>query len=256
VETSPRRKSINQKQMSITSKGHDLLTEDVRYSIKGSVRIPITESIRDVLNELELEVIEKFDCGTIKKNDLDDLSDAIGRALHSDYRMTVGSLRYIFGRGKEQKYLNSLFLDEIAKSVDYKGWADFCNHVAKRDAKKEYFNPLSIDVSELPAGKEITIGWEPYYYAKLEYLGDFNFKVLICTRNFKIRKGEVIKIYGFGISYKFHLDMVEDPHDNSCIVGGYKFHPDIIFIGEKSKNIITENNGDLHVMGKHNIKEH
>lgn len=124
--------------------------------------------------------------------------------------------------------------------MGYECWSDFCR-ILRREVITEdtLFNPKDFVVERMKKGETYRIGWFPRYFIDLKYLGDYKFKVISHSYNLRKRhrKGNILTIYGCGISYTPHIDELKNSKDT--YVEGYPLYP-TIFIKTK-----PEQNSDM-----------
>lgn len=100
-------------------------------------------------------------------------------------------------------------LNLISKCAGYTSWEAFCNITKKRIiTENTYFDPKDFKVENMKENDlPIIIGWYPQYFIKLQYLGNYQFKVLSYSYNLshKYEEGEIKKIYGFEVRYIYEI---------------------------------------------------
>lgn len=133
-------------------------------------------------------------------------------------------------------------LNMIAIAIGYIGWKEYC--AVKRGkiiTKNTFFDPRNIKVEELKEeGTPIIIGWYPQYFIKLEYLGNYLFKVLSYSYNLKgkYNQGEEKTIYGFGLIYA--SEVCGKIYNVNEGVSGFPLYPQIFLKPSKDFKIEEE----------------
>ena len=152
------------------------------------------------------------------------------------------------GKRNTEHIPNKRYLSIIAESIGYRSFDHFCEIKRQENIlESHYYNPLDYVVERMEK-KEYTIGWYPENYVKLEYLGEYKFKIIEHSYNlrnlFKRDKTKPITIYGFGLRYT--LDLIPIPNtkegEKEKFVEGYLSHPKLFFREENDKD--KYNNGE------------
>jgi len=142
-------------------------------------------------------------------------------------------------------------LNLIAKCAGYFSWEAFCNITRRRIiTENTYFDPKDFKIEKMTKNDPpIIIGWYPQYFMKLQYLGNYDFKVLSYSHNLrcKYKKDEVVKIYGFEVRYVYEVarsvglidENTDRENENSKkdLVGGCPLRPELVLMKEKGSSI-------------------
>lgn len=121
-------------------------------------------------------------------------------------------------------------LNTIVQAINYRDWDSFCDITDRNTTLYSFFDPAKYNVESLQVGEEITLGWFPQYYVSFEYLGEYEFKILSCSKTFKRQAGNIITAHGFGLRYTYNIP--EDTFDdkgNIIETMGYPLYPSITF---------------------------
>jgi hypothetical protein len=119
-----------------------------------------------------------------------------------------------------------------------------------------YFDLYTCIVEDLKEGDERDIGWYPFHYYRLRYLGNSRFLVLEKSNNVDLLVGEEKEIYGFGVQYR--ISSTDTPQLNSKgkieTVGinyGFPPYPEIVFcpkpIDEISADIFNPESASVNI---------
>lgn len=143
---------------------------------------------------------------------------------------------------KVKKIPSTTKLNMITIAIGYTGWKEYC--AIKRGeiiTKNTFFDPRNIKIEELKIGAPpITIGWFPQYFIKLEYLGDYLFKIVSYSYNLigKYKQGDKKIIYGFGLIYA--SETCGKTHNTNEGVNGFPLYPQIFLKPSKDFKIEEE----------------
>lgn len=217
------------------------LVDELKNAFLSRFGISINEDFNEVINIIDKEYI-KANKGNTEK---------LSRSKKNKHYLEHSFIKEYWpakGKRNTKHTPNKRYLSVIAESIGYKSFDHFC--VIKRQeqiVESHFYNPLDYVVERMKK-KEYTIGWYPEYYAKLEYLGEYQFKILECSYNlrnlFKKDKTEPITIYGFGLCYT--LDLTKAPMQQEKEEGksfeGYLIRPRLFFRPDKNKD--KYNNGE------------
>lgn len=81
-------------------------------------------------------------------------------------------------------------LDILARYIGRKDFKDFCEGLKESNiVTSTFFSSRCQTVSELAKGAHVTLGWAPNRLVILEYLGDFQFEVIV-SENSQLKIGD------------------------------------------------------------------
>jgi len=147
--------------------------------------------------------------------------------------ITEKSLRN-FWTEKDPKHVPNKDTREILIGAikKYSSWKHFARIYNTYVSKEHLFDPEAprYKVEDMKESDEFIVGWYPQHYAKLYYQGFHKFKVLQVSDDFKLKVGDIIEVYGFGLEYKPVSPDLENYLDkNDDAPSGYPLLPTIIF---------------------------
>ena len=123
-------------------------------------------------------------------------------------------LMRLWGYVKKGEEISITSLGKLARSLDskYTNWQDFCDAVDASKLVPTSILPESIDIETIRKGFKFILGWYPEKYCTLEYLGEFEFRVLE-SKGLKKQRGET-----FFSSLGFKLSLNNDENGYPAIL--------------------------------------
>lgn len=178
----------------------------------------LTSLKKDVESYFGIIIETKNDYDRLRKAINGQLKDNRGSALSKDEIQaesisTITLMRiwgYVEYKNKDTKTRS---LPILARSIGYTGWQDYCEHIKQAEeqsSQKEIeiplledpticINPQYINVLGLEKLHRLILGWHPYKYCIIEFLGDFEFKI-IETKGLKKKAGDIFYAQGFSLT--------------------------------------------------------
>lgn len=174
----------------------------------------------------------------------------VENSLSSKHNVDESTVRNLFKDDIPKTKPTNKTLEKLVRLLDgkYKNWDHFCHINRLTYFKESYYNPFKYKVSEMIEGEEITIGWFPFRYALLKYKGDFLFEVIDSTRDINLKRGEIKEMHGFGISYLYHMNTMEDDDKNE-FAEGYIMSPNLTYRSSVDTDIAIGQIDSFRVIG-------
>lgn len=148
------------------------------------------------LEALKKALNDRFEIAPEHRTDFITLQEKINEALKKngikrqgkdgkehDETIGEGSIQNLWSYRKKEMYtsFSRRILNIFVKSLtpSYQDWESFIKTLPLPPSSKEKaFDPRSIIPEDLKIGEIVTLGWKDIqYYAQVEYLGDYNFKI-------------------------------------------------------------------------------
>jgi hypothetical protein len=112
------------------------------------------------------------------------------------YTMSPTTIDRLFGRESHKSFDISQTLNPLARLAGFENWDDYFENGSKKAFSLSRCKFHSVDFTDdtetLVKGSFHTIGWEPYYYLDLQYLGDCEFKILKYVGTGRDRTNDII----------------------------------------------------------------
>lgn len=156
-----------------------------------------------------------------------------GKKITEANENTIGhqALRRLWGKDKPERYTYTRNLDSIAESIDFGSWEKYIK-IRKRDITlTKLFDPRQeqYDISKMRIGHKFILGWMPIRYIELEFIGEYQFKILSLSENINKKIGDIIVACGFRLLYSEHYDEVTiETKNETKTISGYPLYPSII----------------------------
>lgn len=130
----------------------------------------------------------------------------------------------------------------VTQYVNGKNWDSYYESELKRI---RLFDLSKCVVKDLNEDDERDIGWYPFYYVRLKYLGNSRFVVLEKSNNIDLKIGEEKEIYGFGVRYPISLSTTLQMNQNRKIEtvdvnGGLPLFPEIVLCPKPNEETTEE----------------
>lgn len=98
-------------------------------------------------------------------------------------------------------------LNVLAQFAGYADWGDFCVHLRKNaKVESDFFNVNAVLTSDLRAGDQLRLAWQPDRTIIVRYLGDNRFEA-IHTENSSIQPGDSFSCLMFQKNRPLYMDM-------------------------------------------------
>lgn len=112
-------------------------------------------------------------------------------------------------------------LDILSQFVGFRTFRQFCeNRKNSAGESSDFFTGAFLNPEELTEGDLVEIGWDPNRLVRLEYLGNFRFKVLL-SENSKLREGDEFSLASVICGYPLYIDRIlRDGNATSSYVAG------------------------------------
>jgi hypothetical protein len=154
-----------------------------------------------------------------------------GKKITEVKENTIGhqALRRLWGKEKPERYTYPRNLDSIAASIDLGSWANYIK-IRKRDITlTSLFDPRNeeYDISKMRIGHKFILGWMPTRFIELEYIGEYQFRILNLSDNINRKIGDIIESHGFRLLYSEQYNEVAI-EDHKKTISGYPLYPKII----------------------------
>ena len=136
--------------------------------------------------------------------DLEHLSYDIEK--YTQQRISVNTLKRLFGLIEGVKEPRLYTLDVIAHYLDFKNWDDLINHLSNT-GNSEFSSIEEIEVKSLQDGDKICFCYTPDRRVIIEYIKNNHF-VVWESLNSKLQKNDIVEIHHFVLHYPLLINNV------------------------------------------------
>ena len=112
-------------------------------------------------------------------------------------------------------------LDVLSRFIGYKDFKEFCNGLKDSQAfTSTFFSSKCQTVAELAEGAKVTLGWAPNRLVVLNYLGSFQFEVVV-SENSQLQEGDKFELSEIIVGYPLYISRIlRDGKYTSSYVAG------------------------------------
>lgn len=158
------------------------------------------------LNSLLTEVEKKFGKRIATSTDFEALSSEI-ESLRGDL-ISASTLKRLWGYVHSNPIPRTGTLDILCRYIGERNFKEFClNLKRKSNTESGHFASKYVTVSEIAAGQELIIGWNPNRLVRISYLGDFRFRVL-SSDNSQLQIGDEFETTSFSLGFPLYLPFI------------------------------------------------
>ena len=99
-------------------------------------------------------------------------------------------------------------LDVLSRFIGYKDFKEFCNGLKDSQAfTSTFFSSKCQTVAELAEGAKVTLGWAPNRLVVLNYLGSFQFEVVV-SENSQLQEGDKFELSEIIVGYPLYISRI------------------------------------------------
>ena len=111
--------------------------------------------------------------------------------------------------------------DVLSRFIGYKDFKEFCNGLKDSQAfTSTFFSSKCQTVAELAEGAKVTLGWAPNRLVVLNYLGSFQFEVVV-SENSQLQEGDKFELSEIIVGYPLYISRIlRDGKYTSSYVAG------------------------------------
>lgn len=155
-----------------------------------------------LLNEVE----RKYGRRVATSTDFESLSVVID--IETGELISSSTLKRLWGYVSLNPTPRVSTLDILSRFTGYKDFKEFCEHLRNSDAfVSDFFTSRCIVSSDLEAGTEVAIGWQPNRTVILKYMGNSQYEV-ISSENSKLCKGDIFEASEFILECPLHVSRI------------------------------------------------
>ncbi len=135
---------------------------------------------------------------------------ALSYAIESvtSYTVSSSTLKRLWGYVSDTHAPRLSTLDILAQYTGYRSFRVFCDNLRKgKDPSSGFFSTSFIAPEELSEGAQVEIGWAPDRLLRIEYLGDYHFRV-VSAKNSKLQPGDEFEANSLMTGYPLYLSGV------------------------------------------------
>ena len=158
------------------------------------------------LNSLLTEVENKFGKRIATSTDFEYLSADIEST--SGEQISASTLKRLWGYVNSNPIPRNTTLDILSHYIGERNFKEFCINLKKKaNVESGHFASKYIAVSEIAVGQKLLIGWKPDRLVKIEYSGDFTFKIL-SSENSQLQVGDEFEATAFSLGFPLYIPFV------------------------------------------------
>lgn len=152
------------------------------------------------------EVEQKYGRRIATTTDFESLSVVIEHQIGE--MLSASTLKRLWGYVSLNPTPRIATLDILSRFVGHKSFKAFCESLKESKAfVSTFFSSNYQTVSELVPGVHVTIGWAPNRLVKLNYLGDFQFEVMV-SENSQLQAGDRFEISEIIVGYPLYISRI------------------------------------------------
>ena len=167
--------------------------------------------------EIQKKIEEKFGRELKYNTDCKDLSDAIYK--DTKHMLSRSTLERLFGLVTKDVVPHRSTLDILAEYIGYPSYQHLADELGLPAIISDFLVVEQLVASDLDAGSQVQISYEPQRVIVMSYLGDSWFLVNEVIGSKNIRKGDKLRITNFVLGYEL---LVADVERNGESLGQYK----------------------------------
>lgn len=159
------------------------------------------------LNSLLAEVEKKFGKRIATSTDFEKLSSEI-EYFRGDL-ISASTLKRLWGYVHSNPTPRTGTLDILCRYIGERNFKEFSLNLKRRsNTESGHFTSKYVTTSEIAAGQEIVIGWNPNRLVRISYLGDFRFRV-VESKNSQLQIGDEFEATSFSLGFPLYLPFID-----------------------------------------------